>query len=78
MWKKPLIMISSLLSIPAYAFAQETDASLGEARELGHHWDVPAYSQEMRFQIGMMLAISIVILIWPILNRWWHGGGKHQ
>lgn len=35
----------------------------GSPEELGHHWEVPAYRSEMRFQIILIGAIACISFI---------------
>lgn len=39
------------------------------AEELGHHWNVPSYTHEMRFQI-LLMAIAVVVVIVGKLLLW--------
>lgn len=54
--KKILILIyTSTLQILCGALFAE-----GGPEELGHHWDIPAYSNEIHFQLAAMLIIAII------------------
>jgi len=49
-----------------------------DAEELGHHWAVPAYTQEMRFQVLLMALAIVVITIGRLLLWVWRRRSAQQ
>jgi hypothetical protein len=56
-----------LLTGTVYAWGEES--ALDEARELGHHWEIPAVAHEMHFQMIAMLVIAILYGVGSYLHR---------
>ncbi len=42
-----------------------------EAEELGHHWDVPVYLNEIHFQLVAMAVITAAVLLGRVCVRMW-------
>jgi len=59
--------------IPAYSAIMMFTTNLawghGGAEELGHHWVLPVYTNEIHLQIALMAVIACAVIVCPIIAR---------
>lgn len=54
--------IASLLASPVLLSLSPRAWAHGECEALGHHWEIPAYTAEMRLQMAVMVGVACLLL----------------